>query len=269
MAKEQSRKQTQNEPGVKADQKLGLDIMRFATLAGVLALVAISFLIWRSIEQIQTGMDGRLIQIEKRLVDVAGKMDSASAKNPPARRGPDPNLVYALNTSGAPVKGPAGAAVTIVEFSDFQCPFCSRVGPTLKRIQEVYGNKVRIVWKNLPLANHKNAEPAARAAMAAFQQGKFWEFHDRLFANQSSLSAESYLQYARDLGLDIVRFARDMSEQSATAAKPIETDKSEANSLGITGTPAFFVNGRYLSGAKPFDEFAKLIDEELARPRMR
>jgi len=116
---------------------------------------------------------------------------------------------------------------------------------------------------------HKNAEPAARAAMAAFQQDKFWEFHDLLFANQSTLSAENYLKYARELKLDVAKFTKDMSELSVVTSKMIATDKSEANTLGITGTPAFFVNGRYLSGAKPFDEFAKLINEELARPRIK
>jgi protein-disulfide isomerase len=116
---------------------------------------------------------------------------------------------------------------------------------------------------------HKNAEPAARAAAAAFQQGRFWEFHDKLFANQNSLNAESYMKYARELNLDIDRFTRDMSALSTPAAKLIQADKLEANSLGVTGTPAFFINGRYLSGARPFEDFAKLIDQELGRLRIR
>ena len=125
---------------------------------------------------------------------------------------------------------------------------------------------MRIVWKNLPLAMHKNAEPAARAAAAAYQQGKFWEFHDKLFANQKNLNEESYMKYARELGLDMDKFARDMSVVSTTTKKLIDSDKSEASSLGITGTPAFFVNGRFLSGARPFEDFAKLIDDALKRP---
>jgi protein-disulfide isomerase len=116
---------------------------------------------------------------------------------------------------------------------------------------------------------HENAEPAARAAAAAFQQGKFWEFHDKLLANQSSLNEESYMKYARELGLDIGRFAKDMSVLSPTTTKLIAADKSEARSLGITGTPAFFINGRYLSGAQPFEEFAKLIDQELKHPQIK
>ena len=125
---------------------------------------------------------------------------------------------------------------------------------------------MRIVWKNLPLAMHRNAEPAARAAAAAYQQGKFWEFHDKLFANQKNLNEESYMKYARELGLDMDKFARDMSVVSTTTKKLIDSDKSEASSLGITGTPAFFVNGRFLSGARPFEDFAKLIDDALKRP---
>ncbi len=111
---------------------------------------------------------------------------------------------------------------------------------------------------------HKDAPAAHRAAAAAHLQGKFWEFHDKLFANQGSLNAASYLKYARELGLDLQRFTRDMTNPAGTSAL-IEADKSEADSLGITGTPAFFVNGHYLSGAKPFEEFAKVIDAELAR----
>ena len=119
----------------------------------------------------------------------------------------------------------------------------------------------------MPLSIHKDAPAAHRAAAAAHQQGKFWEFHDKLFASQSSLNAANYLKYARELGLDLDRFARDMTNP-AGAARLIEADKSEADSLGITGTPAFFINGRYLSGAKPFEDFAKVIDAELARLKL-
>ncbi len=115
---------------------------------------------------------------------------------------------------------------------------------------------------------HRNAEPAARAAMAAYQQGKFWEFHDKLFANQSTLSPENYLKYAKELKLDMGRFNRDISELSTATIKQINADKAEANALGITGTPTFFINGRYLSGARPFEDFAKMIDAELAPAKL-
>ena len=122
---------------------------------------------------------------------------------------------------------------------------------------------MRIVWKHLPLDMHKNAMSAHLASAAAAKQGKFWEFHDKLFANQQQLNLDSYKKYARDLGLDVARFEKDLVD--AEVKKAVDADKSEANSLGVTGTPGFFVNGRYLSGAKPFEEFAKVINAELTR----
>ncbi len=114
------RNPTQNDSGAKASRKPRPDTVRLATLGGVALLVAVSFGIWRSIDRIQSGLDSRLSQIENRLAQVSGKMDTAAAQNQPARRGPDPNRVYAINTTGSPVRGPAGAAITIAEFSDFQ-----------------------------------------------------------------------------------------------------------------------------------------------------
>jgi protein-disulfide isomerase len=122
---------------------------------------------------------------------------------------------------------------------------------------------VRIVWKHLPLDMHKNAMGAHLAAVAAERQGKFWEFHDKLFANQQQLNLDNYKRYARELKLDTARFEKDLADLESK--KPIDADKAEAQSLGVTGTPAFFVNGRYLSGAKPFEEFAKAINAELNR----
>lgn len=177
----------------------------------------------------------------------------------PAR--PDPNERYKVDTAGAPVRGSKDAAVEIVEFSDFQCPFCSRVTPTLEQIQKEYGDKVRIVWKHLPLSIHPNAPAAHAAAEAAHRQGKFWEMHDRIFANQAEMSPERYRAYAKELGLDLTKFDRDVADPSIQ--KRIETDQEEAARLLVRGTPAFFVNGRFLSGAQPFAAFKRLIDEEL------
>ena len=130
----------------------------------------------------------------------------------------------------------------------------------------MYGDKVRIVWKHNPLSFHQNAMPAALASMAAYEQGKFWEYHDKVFANQQKMTRPDLLRYAGELGLDVKRF-----EQALNAAKSkpaIDADAAEAKSLGATGTPAFFINGRYLSGAKPFDEFAEVINGELARLKL-
>ena len=122
---------------------------------------------------------------------------------------------------------------------------------------------MRIVWKHLPLDMHKNAMGAHLAAVAAEKQGKFWEFHDKLFANQKELTLDAYKRHARELKLDVARFEKDLADLELK--KRIDADKAEAQSLGVTGTPGFFVNGRFLNGAKPFEEFAKLINAELAR----
>jgi protein-disulfide isomerase len=122
---------------------------------------------------------------------------------------------------------------------------------------------VRIVWKNLPLEIHKDALLAHVAAMAAAEQGRFWEFHDKVFKNQPKIQRPFLLQYAKELGLDMKRFEHALDIEQARPL--IDADTAEARSLGVTGTPAFFVNGRFLSGAKPFEEFAKLIDAELTR----
>ncbi len=119
------------------------------------------------------------------------------------------------------------------------------------------------MWKNLPLAMHQNAMPAALAAMAANEQGKFWEFHDKIFANQQKLNRSEYMKYAKDLKLDLGRFTQALD--GAKFKAQVDADAAEAKALGLTGTPAFFVNGKYLSGAKPFEAFAEVINSELKR----
>jgi len=127
----------------------------------------------------------------------------------------------------------------------------------------VYGDKVRIVWKHDPLAIHKDAPLAHIASMAAEQQGKFWEFHDKVFASQPKIQKDFLLQYARDLGLDMKRFEQDLYSPRSKA--PIDADMAEAKALGVTGTPAFFINGHFVSGAKPFEDFAQSINAELTK----
>ncbi len=127
----------------------------------------------------------------------------------------------------------------------------------------MYGDKIRIVWKNYPLSMHPLAMPAAVAAMAAHEQGKFWEYHDKLFANLPKFQPDQLLQYAREVGLDMNRFQAALD--GGRGKTSINADMAEANSLGVTGTPAFFINGRFLSGARPFNDFARLINAELQR----
>jgi len=165
--------------------------------------------------------------------------------------------------SDDPIRGPKVAKVTVVLFSDFQCPFCSRVEPTLKQIAETYPKEVRIVWKHQPLSMHPNAMPAAEAAEAAREQGKFWEMHDRIFAAQQQLSPEQYQAWARELRLDLGKFQRSIDQHAARAR--IDEDVKLASSVGATGTPTLFLNCRMVTGAKPFDEFKAIIDQEVQK----
>jgi len=209
-----------------------------------------------------------LVDVQTALTDV-GKALASGRPSAPARAdagSPDPGARYTVKTDGAPVRGPEDAKVTLVEFLDFQCPFCSRVQPTLDQIRKTYGDQVRVVFKHLPLKSiHPQAAPAATAAEAAHSQGKFWEMHDLIFANQGQLGDAKYQEWAHQIGLDMDRFAKDL--KSPAVAQRIDTDSQEAAKLGVSGTPAFFVNGRYLSGAQPFDRFKAVIDDELAKAK--
>jgi protein-disulfide isomerase len=171
--------------------------------------------------------------------------------------------VYKVEPGDSPAKGPKNAPLTMVIFSDFQCPFCKRVEPTLTQIEKEYGGKVRQVWKNYPLPFHNNAEPAAEAAMAAGAQGKFWEMHDKLFENNTALDRPNLEKYAQELGLNMAKFKADLDSQKYKSV--IEAETKEGQAVGVNGTPAVFINGRKISGAYPFETFKKITDEELAK----
>jgi protein-disulfide isomerase len=163
-----------------------------------------------------------------------------------------------------PSQGKADAAVTVVEFSDFQCPFCLRVVPTLKDLRAKYGDRIRLVWKDFPLTQiHPQAFVAAQAGNCAREQGKFWEYHDKLFANQSSLQPDSLKKYAADTGLDTTKFNQCLDGSKYEAR--VQDALSAGNRLGISSTPTVFVNGRMINGAQPIEVFESVIEEELAR----
>jgi protein-disulfide isomerase len=213
---------------------------------------------------IQSSLDRSTAELSKALVAISQARPAAPAAPSPARAGrPDPNKHYAVNTKGSPRRGPEKAKIAVVEFSDFQCPFCSRVNPTLNQITKEYGDQVAVVFKHLPLRMHSKAPAAHAAAEAAHRQDKFWEMHDLIFANQREMSPEKYEEYAQQLGLDMDRFRKDVA--SPAVKKKVDADAAEAARLGVTGTPGFFVNGRFVSGAKPFESFKQLIDEELKK----
>lgn len=163
---------------------------------------------------------------------------------------------------GFPAKGPADAPVTIVEFSDFECPYCSRVNPSIQEVMDTYGNKVRVVFRQFPLNIHANAQKAAEASLCADEQGKFWEMHDVMFKEQRSLGTDQLKEKAARLGLDATAFNECLD--SSRHAEAVAADLEAGSRLGVTGTPALFINGRFLSGAQPFAELSKVIDEELA-----
>ena len=171
--------------------------------------------------------------------------------------------IYPVKPGDAPSKGPADAALTMIVFSDFQCPFCKRIEPTLADLQKHYGKKVRVVWKNYPLPFHPDAAPAAEAAMAADAQGKFWPMHDKLFANNDALDRASLEKYAGELGLDLARFKADLDAGRYKAR--IAADTKEGTEVGVNGTPAVFINGRKIAGAYPLETFRAVADEELAK----
>jgi protein-disulfide isomerase len=162
-----------------------------------------------------------------------------------------------------PSRGPADAKVTIAVFSDFQCPFCARVEPTIAQIERTWPGQVRVVWKHQPLPFHPNARPAALAAEAAREQGKFWEMHDRMFAGQSQLSAAQYGAWAKEIGLDLAKFQRSLV--APQGAKRVDEDQALAGRVGADGTPTLFLNCRKVAGAYPFESFKPVVEEELRK----
>jgi protein-disulfide isomerase len=166
--------------------------------------------------------------------------------------------------AGAPVRGNPNAPVTIVEFSDFHCPFCRRAHPVIQQLLAKYGDRVRLVYKDMPLDNlHPNARAASEAGLCAAAQGKFWEFHDKLFASDPDSSPATLNRLAQEVGIDVAPFEACYKERRFKAQ--VEASVQDGSRLGVTGTPTFFINGRNVTGALPLESFAKVVDEELKR----
>ena len=169
-----------------------------------------------------------------------------------------------VGTGGRPERGPKNAAVTIIEFSDYECPFCKKAEESVQQVLKAYGDKVRFVYRDFPLDIHASARPAAEAAHCAQAQGKFWEFHNKLMA-ATDLSPEKIKSLADEVKLDRAKFDECIAKQQFKAE--IDKDIADGADVGVTGTPAFFINGRMLSGAEPFEKFKEIIDEELAHAK--
>lgn len=172
----------------------------------------------------------------------------------------------AIRLEGLPFRGPADAKVTIVEYSDFQCPFCSSAYPTVKQILQEYGDDVKFYYKHFPLSFHQNAMKAAEAYECALDQGRQWEYHDVLFQNSqgdgTGLNLPDLKKYAADLGLDTAKFnsCLDSGQKVAT----VQADTAEGSQNGVSGTPTFFINGEAVVGAQPYPAFKAVIDRKLA-----
>lgn len=172
------------------------------------------------------------------------------------------DFILDIDTSDSPIKGTMNAPVTVAVFSDFECSYCSKLLPILDQALKQNPETVKIAFKNLPLQSHKMAGPAALAALAAKEQGKFWEFHDRLFAEEK-VTTDSFTKIATELSLNQERFNADL--KSPLLVQKLNKDMAEAYKFGITGTPAVFVNGKKLN-QRTIEELQRLIDEELSKP---
>jgi protein-disulfide isomerase len=177
---------------------------------------------------------------------------------------PPPVFRAAVSTDGAPFKGTATAPVTIIEFQDFHCPFCKRVQATIGELLARYGDKVKVVHRDFPIDSlHPQARKGHEAARCANEQGKFWAYHDMLFANAPKANPEQLKAYAQEVGLDPPPFEQCLSSGKYQGA--VQQDVEEGSRAGVTGTPAFFINGRLVSGAQPLESFVRVIEDELVR----
>jgi protein-disulfide isomerase len=204
----------------------------------------------------------RAVLLEERTREAQGRyLDSLKAKTAIAISLDPPRLK--VSDAGRPSRGPANAPVEIIEFSDFQCPFCLQAHPTVAKVLSAYGDRIRFVYRHFPLPNHPAARPAAEASACADEQGKFWQYHDRLFDNQTRLSDADLKGHAAALEMDAAKF--NACVDSHKYANVVDEDVTAGEDAGVSGTPAFFINGRVLGGAQPFEAFKRVIDEELSR----
>tara|TARA_Y100000310_G_scaffold345864_1_gene471812 strand:+ start:7374 stop:8120 length:747 start_codon:yes stop_codon:yes gene_type:complete len=246
------------------DEKLYLSV---SLIVSALVLSGTIFLVGDSVNDNLTGLT---VAIQNAPAPVAGTNDSGSGdtgtvapQEPTPPSAPTIDMEALLDDDE--FEGNADAPITIVEFSDFECPFCGRFyTDTLGQLREKYveTGKVKIIFRDFPLSFHPEATPAAEASECAADQGKFWEFHDLIFENQTTMSAASYKQWAADLGLDTEQFNSCVDD--GTHAAEVRADFAAGQAAGVSGTPTFFINGQKVVGAQPFSVFEQIIEAELA-----
>ena len=207
-------------------------------------------------------VNGRRLVGPQGYASLGAVIESLLAGIPPDKR-VQPEIVAAgpaqqIDLARAPTRGPATAPISLVEFSDFECPFCAETAPVIRQLLLAYPTQLRFAFKHYPLPMHKESPLAHEAALAAGDQGKFWEMHDLLFATQSKLTRDDLIAKAQQLNLDVARFTKDLDTHRF---KPqVESDRQEGNRLGVDGTPFFFINGHAISGGANLQDFKHLID---------
>lgn len=214
-------------------------------------------------EEMREVRDGQR-EIRAKLDNLEKKIDAIAARpaaRPAAQAQADPNKVYSLPIGESPTKGPADAPVTMVEFADFQCPFCARNLPLIKQVLDAYPKDVKFVYKEFPLTGiHNNAMAASKAAVAAQKQGKYWEMHDKLFENYSSLDGESLKKYAGEVGLNVEQWEKDF--KSPEVEKRVQDDIRVGGQADVRGTPTLFINGKRVNN-RQFEGIKAMIDDAL------
>lgn len=208
----------------------------------------------KRIEQmLRSGTSGSLAGLEKKVEELAKNLNNAPSARPSAPQPPSDEFtkVHEIPVGDSPIRGAKDAPVTIVEFVDFQCPFCARFHPTLNEVLKEYPDKVRYTIKNFPLHFHQQARPAAKAALAAGEQGKYWEMAEGLLANFQSLSKEKIDEIAGQIGLDMKKFHQDLEKNDARYEEIISEDMKLAQQVGVRGTPTFYINGRKTRARTP------------------
>ncbi len=198
----------------------------------------------------------KLTDLEKAVQQVKVAAPAAAAQSP------DPNKVYTIPVGSSPTRGPREAKVTLVEFADYQCPFCAQTTPLVDQVLQAYPKDVNFVFKNFPLpaTMHPNAMPAAKAAVAAGKQGKYWEMHDILFKNSRALGMDQIKGYAGEIGLDVPKWESDFNSPAVQAQ--VDQELADGRSAGVRGTPTFFINGKVAQG-RSIEAFKQQIDAAL------
>ena len=199
----------------------------------------------------------RCEQMLGRYAEVLSGLKKQEERNKPLA----PEKMAKLTEGTAPAFGPADAKVTIVEFSDFQCPFCSRAATAVHTLKQKYGDKVHFVFHQFPLSFHENAHVSAEASLFAAEHGKFWEFHDKLFENQKKLDRASIEGYAKDVGLDVAKLKKALDDKTYVAA--VDAEMKLGEEVAVDGTPTMFLNGKRVNNPSDFDALSKEIDEAL------